>query len=66
MGWSLVSFIRFKGFIPDYLSRGWADTRLHPFLVSISINCRELLERSGKDVKWKSAYVDDFKTSWFE
>lgn len=35
MGWSLVSFIRFKGFIPDYLSRGWADTRLHPFLVSI-------------------------------
>lgn len=48
MGWSLVSFVRFKGFIPDYLSRGWADTRLHPFLVSISINCRELLERSGK------------------
>lgn len=32
MGWSLVSFIRFKGFIPDYLSCGWADTKLHPFL----------------------------------
>ena len=30
------------------------------------ISGEPLLERSGKDVKWKSAYVDDFKTSWFE
>ena len=52
MGWSLVSFIRFKGFIPDYLSRGWQTRNSIPFLYLYN-NRRKLLECIGKKKEYR-------------